>query len=156
MAGRIETLKPKPRTLHEAASRTASRRALEELVERDGIGALDAAGRTALHIAAAAGHAQVARILLARGAAVDARDGLGNSPLHYAATLPSPDTARLLVKSGANSEAVGAGGLRPLDLAADERTARLLSDASKRREGASGPTVGGDFPPLAGMMILGA
>ncbi|CAI7894107.1 unnamed protein product, partial [Closterium sp. NIES-54] len=48
-------------------------------------GVADDEGRTALHMAAANGHTEIARLLIQRGAPVNAVNRQGNTPLHWAA-----------------------------------------------------------------------
>ena len=55
-----------------------------------------ATGRTALHCAAAAGHYQIARVLLAAGAALEARERAGLSPAEVAQKAGHNDLAQLL------------------------------------------------------------
>ncbi len=75
------------------------------------IGARDAKGNTALHLAAECGDpgdaATVASLLIAAGAAVNATNSVNVTPLHAAvlADIPQEALIRLLVKSGANLSA---------------------------------------------------
>ena len=78
-----EVLAAFPRLAAEPALTGASRReAAPFYLER--IGHYIYAGDTALHVAAAAYRAEIARDLIARGAAVNARNRMGAEPLHYA------------------------------------------------------------------------
>jgi ankyrin repeat protein len=77
-------------------------------------------GMTALHWAAEQAHADVARALLAAGAAVNAGTRIGRyTPLHLASRRGHVAMARLLLDAGADAEAVTTGsGVTPLHLAA--------------------------------------
>ncbi len=62
----------------------------------------DTAGQTALHKAAWAGNAAIARMLIERGAEVDARDVNGQTPLSLAARWGNGAVGRLLIAQGAD------------------------------------------------------
>jgi ankyrin repeat protein len=59
-------------------------------------------GATALHLAAEYGHAQIAQLLLDRGAIVDAVDNLGRTPLLWAAENHHTEVTQLLLSHGAD------------------------------------------------------
>jgi hypothetical protein len=94
------------------------------------------AGDTALHVAAAAYEAGVARELVSAGAAVAAANRRGAQPLHYAVDgIPgcarwSPtaqqDTVRCLVELGADPNAVDKNGTTPLHRAVRNRCAAAV------------------------------
>ena len=63
-----------------------------------------------LHSAAAKGHADVARALLAAGASVDAVDKQGSTPLHYAAFQGHAVVVTALLEAGASVDAVERAG----------------------------------------------
>ena len=73
---------------------------------------------TALHLAAAAGHADVIRELVARGADVDRRAENDVTPLHLAAAGGHAGAVRELAARGADLERRAKGGVTPLHLAA--------------------------------------
>lgn len=111
----------------------------------------NAAGETALMIAALRGDRAVAEQLLGRGAQVD-REGW--SPLHYAASGPATPLVALLLDRGAAIDARSPNGTTPLMMAArygDERSALLLlergADARKRNER---ELTAADFARMAG------
>lgn len=133
--------------------------ATERLAEDGGF--LDAlghqlyAGDTALHLAAAAFEAALARSLIARGAALDAANRHRQQPLHYAMdgnpSLASwdPDaqvaTIAVLLDPGAEVDALAAGGVTPLHRAVRNRCAPavkllLARGADRKRKNASGST----------------
>jgi ankyrin repeat protein len=83
----------------------------------------DSDGRTALHHAAAAGHAAFVQSLVERGAKVDTQDndGQGMSPLHSAAAAGRTEVVAVLVSAGANLElAANSARSTPLILAASK------------------------------------
>ena len=88
--------------------------------------ASNAAGETALMMAALRGQLDWMRKLLERGAAVHKE---GWSPLHYAATGPSAAAVRLLLDRGAPIEAMSPNRTTPLMMAAQygsEESVELL------------------------------
>ena len=68
--------------------------------------------RTAMHLAAGAGHSDVFSILAAEGALVDARDWQLRTPLFYAALGGHADAAKALLALGADVAAVDSSGHR--------------------------------------------
>src|SRR5215470_7941538 len=68
---------------------------------------------TALHRAAAAGHAELVKALLDRSAQVDARDYGGGTALHSAAGKGHADAAAVLLDKGADPSAPDEEGLTP-------------------------------------------
>jgi len=113
------------------------------------------AGDTALHVAAAAYQADIAKELVARGADVNARNRRGAQPIHYAAT-GQPASERwnpraqaniltYLLRSGADPNAVDKNGVTPLHRAVRTRCAAavrvlLANGADPLRENGSGST----------------
>jgi ankyrin repeat protein len=63
--------------------------------------AVNAAGDTPLHVAARAGRANLAKVLLEGGADPNARNAAGETPLHLAAARDDDDLAELLTAHGA-------------------------------------------------------
>jgi ankyrin repeat protein len=74
-------------------------------------------GTTPLFWAAAAGHINVARVLLEKGASAKVADRHGITPLHAAVHGGEPEMARLLIRHGASIYATDADGLTPVDWA---------------------------------------
>lgn len=89
--------------------------------------AVDAAGRSVLHLAAAYGLYDLVGLLTARGAELDATDGRGRTPLHLAALRDHANVVRLLVEKGAVPGLRDARGDRPADLATGDVAALLVS-----------------------------
>jgi hypothetical protein len=95
------------------------------------------AGDTALHIAAAAQHRELAESLVARGADVRARNRRGAEPLHYAADGSAgtgnwdSDTQRELISfvvdAGADPNAMDKSGVAPLHRAVRTRSSGAVS-----------------------------
>lgn len=88
----------------------------------------DARGRSALHEAAAVGHAGICRALLDAGADVDARDGEGRTPLLDAARAGAPAALDVLLAAKADPQARDAADANALHLAcaADAPAADLV------------------------------
>lgn len=75
-------------------------------------------GATPLHVAAWAGEAEVASVLVEAGASVEARTVYGHTPLHLAASGGQADVVEVLLKAGADVQAVDGQGFSPAHLAA--------------------------------------
>ncbi len=105
------------------------------------------AGDTALHVAAAAHHRELAESLVAQGAVVVARNRRGAEPLHYAADGRSdagdwePSAQRevifYLIDAGADPDALDKSGVPPLHRAVRTRSS-----------GAVGALIDGGADPL--------
>jgi ankyrin repeat protein len=90
------------------------------------VNALNAAGESALMLAALAGDQGWVEQFLKRGARIELP---GWSPLHYAATGPNPAVVALLLARGASIDAASPNGTTPLMMAArygSEESAKLL------------------------------
>ena len=88
---------------------------------------VDGDGTPPLHIAASAGNAELAGVLLASGAVVDlpeANDGA--TALHVAARYGHHDTVQTLLVYGANVGATTNGGITPLHMAAQAGHSRVI------------------------------
>lgn len=78
------------------------------------VDAVDAAGATALHVAAGIGHVKVVKLLLMGGAVVDGRDADGCTALHRALRgrgKTQSEVVEMLKLHGVDLEAVDAAGV---------------------------------------------
>jgi ankyrin repeat protein len=139
------------------AVKLQSMRAVQALLQHPGLNmeAANAAGETALMLAALKGDLATSRLLLDRGAKVDRA---GWSPIHYAATGPEPKVVALLLDRGAPVNAASPNGSTPLMMAARygaAESAPLLLDrgADPKRKNALGLQAG-DFARLGGREAL--
>jgi ankyrin repeat protein len=105
----------------------------------------DMAGETPLHVAAAAGQEEMAKLLVEKGAEVSAKDNAGDTPLHVAAAAGQEEMAKLLVEKGADVSAKDNVGGTPLYLARNHvdfaellckhlASCRQISDAADKGE----------------------
>lgn len=94
----------------------------------------DNQGLTALHVAAANGHAETISLLLKLGASISAKDVSKATALHHAAISGSAAAVDVLLSAGATVEAQEEKGLTPLHLAAAHgrvEVAKLLIEKGK-------------------------
>jgi uncharacterized protein len=108
---------PKGQPALAVAIRRESPRAFALLLARPetDVNALNAAGESALMLAAIAGDLEACERLIERGAQLDKA---GWTPLHYAASGPEPRIVRLLLDRGAAIDAASPNGSTALMLAA--------------------------------------
>jgi ankyrin repeat protein len=93
----------------------------------------DKYGYTPLHVAAKAGHKEVAEFLLAHGADVNAVDDMGRTPLHWAAASGRMDMVELLLANKADVNAKDNDHATPLRWAANHSdVAELLRQHGAR------------------------
>jgi hypothetical protein len=92
--------------------------------------ARDALGRSALHEAAAANHAEICRVLLQAGAEVNGKAADGRTPLLEAVRSGALQALEVLLEAGANVQACDASGAGALHLAcmADPPVPELVGD----------------------------
>ena len=112
--------------------------------------ALDKAGRSALHLAATDGNADVASLLLEHGADVAAKHDGGVTPLHLCASS-DPACVSLLLSAGANAEERDASGQTALHLAVSGAPMPRVEAAAQLQEvqpAAVAWMVGPRSPPL--------
>ncbi|MGH7341007.1 MAG: ankyrin repeat domain-containing protein, partial [Candidatus Rokuibacteriota bacterium] len=103
-------------------------------------------GATPLHLAAAAGKADVVAALLKSGADVNAKEASwGQTPLIFAASRGHVETIRILLAAGADpalaSRSVNVVEMEKADEAANKRIAEILDGFKKQEKG------GGDWTP---------
>ena len=79
-------------------------------------------GATPLHLAAATGQLEAAKLLLEKGAEIEAKaaDEYKGTPLHWAAFVARLDAVKFLIDAGANVNAKDQKGNTPLDAAINE------------------------------------
>jgi ankyrin repeat protein len=107
-------------------------------------------GDTALHMAAAAFHRQIAELLIQHGADCRAKNRRGAEPLHYAADANHSDSAAqaatiaYLLSVGADPHAVDRSGVAPLHRAVRTRSVAavraLLDGGANPRQSKAGST----------------
>ena len=95
-------------------------------------------GRTALHMACANGHADVAAFLIEQGADLDAPNAEGSTALHWAAVNGHAAVLRQLLDAGASRAVVNKNARTPLD----EAIGANHADAAACLQGG----LGGDVP----------
>ncbi|GJP63541.1 hypothetical protein CLOP_g20606 [Closterium sp. NIES-67] len=108
-------------------------------------GVADDEGRTALHMAAANGHTEIAKLLLQRGAPVNAPNRQGNTPLHWAAVNGRDSMVHLLIAAGANPSSLNSHERTPVDEAIHSNNQHTLDaiNAALATRDAESLTVGG-------------
>jgi ankyrin repeat protein len=73
--------------------------------------------KTALHIAATSGHAEVVRTLVERGTSLELKSHKGETSLHLATRSGRPQVVELLLSVGANRDALTNKSETPFKLA---------------------------------------
>jgi uncharacterized protein len=90
------------------------------------INARGAAGETPLHAALAAGHVDVALLLIDAGADVSAPDTRGHTPFHIAAEKGYVPVVKALLARGADAHAVDAEDRTPLSRAVTQKQTEVI------------------------------
>jgi len=81
---------------------------------------------TPMHRAAHAKNAEIAGLLIARGARIEARNRDGSTPLHLAVRAGNPEIVSLLLEAGADANVKDGSGLAPLDWTHDSGSQAAL------------------------------
>lgn len=116
-----------------AASGSCGPLVLRELNQGVDISASDASGATPLWLAACTDNADVAELLIMRGAAMDEGNALGWTPLMTACKNGDIECARLLLQHRANVNSRSNDGLTPLMRAARWGATDCAAPAPSRR-----------------------
>lgn len=90
------------------------------------IDALDQDGLTALGIAAAAGNAEISKVLIDGGANLGPTGRNAITPLHVAASQDKGNVVKILIDAGANVNAAAVSGFTPLHVAISADVAKML------------------------------
>lgn len=122
----LELPSPEPQpALHRAAAAGDIEALVRILHSACDVDHLDEGGESALHLAAAEGHAEAVQVLLARGASHALVNGRANGtisagwrPIHCAAQGPSVEVVALLLTAGADLHAITQRHVTPLHVAA--------------------------------------
>jgi hypothetical protein len=96
---------------------------LESLLEShvgDDVNATIGNGVTPLHLAAATDQADMATLLIERGATISATNNLGFTAFHWAASRNNINTMNVLIEAGADLNAKARNGITPLHWAASK------------------------------------
>lgn len=103
---------------------------LEGLLEShvgDALNATIGNGITPLHLAAATDQADIAALLIARGADASATNNVGFTPLHWAASRDNVVTMRILIEAGADINARASSAITPLHWAATKNAVSAVT-----------------------------
>ncbi len=115
--------------LHQAV-RARDIATLDALLESHVGSALDAVvgnGVTPLHLAAATDQADIAALLISRGADTGATNSLGFTPLHWAASRDGVETMRVIIAGGADINAKARNDITPLHWAATKNASSAVT-----------------------------
>lgn len=118
--------------LHEAAKRGNLDFLTDCLANQLSPNALDYAGCTPLHWAAAGGYLECVRVLLRQGnILLDVQNKMGDTPLHQAAWKSQAPAVQLLLDAGSRTDITNNDNKTPFNLARDSETKALLRDLKK-------------------------
>ena len=142
------------------AMREGSFKAAEVLLAHPGMrqDLLNAAGESALMMAALKGRLDWVKRLLDRGARTEGLEPLAWTALHYAATGPEPQTVQVLLARGAKVDARSPNGSTPLMMAArygaEPSVDLLLQQGADAKLKNDASLTAADFARLAGREAL--
>ncbi|KAH9012842.1 ankyrin repeat protein [Lactarius deliciosus] len=83
-------------------------------------------GNSPLHLAAAYGHLEVARLLIGRNADVNAQNNNGFTPFLHASRMERHDVMRFLLDHGADAEVSDPSGNTPSEVASGPRQEEIV------------------------------
>ena len=119
---------------------------------------LNAAGESAMMMAALKGHLDWVKRLLDRGARIEGLEPRAWTALHYAATGPEPQTVQVLLARGAMVDARSPNGTTPLMMAArygtDPSVDLLLQKGADAKLKNDAALTAADFASVAGRVPL--
>ena len=119
---------------------------------------LNAAGESAMMMAALKGHLDWVKHLLDRGARIEGLEPRAWTALHYAATGPEPQTVQVLLARGAMVDARSPNGTTPLMMAArygtDPSVDLLLQKGADAKLKNDAALTAADFASVAGRVPL--
>lgn len=107
----------KPKSLHSAV-KSGNKEVVVSVLARctpKTVNKKDKDGVTALHIAAQNGKAEIAKLLIERGASVDVEENNGRTPLHLASAYGQRELVELLVREGADVLKADVAGMKAID-----------------------------------------
>jgi len=110
----IPSLRLQAQEIHNAASSNNFSKVKELLEKGADVNEKDGRGRTALLLAAVAGHKDVAELLISHGADVNLSNDYGWTPLHFAASRGHEDVAKIIIDNKAEINIKDSNGETPL------------------------------------------
>jgi WD40 repeat protein/TPR repeat protein len=127
---------------------------LNSLEDGEDVNAADADGRTALQLALRGGYADVATILLAKGANPNVADHFGQGALHAAAESGLEGMARRLLAAGVPVDARDQDGITPLMVAAGHCDIEMMKVLADHHAGLNTQDNFGRTPLIATLQLI--